>query len=244
MRSVGSAATGPAPSDATARARIRDAAIELFGRDGYAAASVRAIAEAGGASPALVLHHFGSKEGLRRACDEHVVAELFGMNSRVLADGASDDTATLRRTIGELLAHAAQLRPMIDYLGRMLVDPGPTADALFDALVEQSADMIRAGVADGQMHEPGDLDVTALLVTLHGLSNLVLQRQVARRLGGELLSPAVIARLTLPTLELYTRGLYADERVLDAARAALADPTRADRHPTDPQSTDERTPGP
>ena len=29
--------------------------------------------------------------------------------------------------------------------------------------------------------------------------------------------------MTVPTLELYTHGLYADQRLLEAARAALAD---------------------
>ena len=50
--------------DLTARARIRDAAIECFARQGFAV-SVRAIAAHAGVSPGLVIHHFGSKAGLR-----------------------------------------------------------------------------------------------------------------------------------------------------------------------------------
>ena len=50
--------------DLTTRARIRDAAIGLFGRDGFGPATVRAVASAAGVSPGLVIHHFGSKAGL------------------------------------------------------------------------------------------------------------------------------------------------------------------------------------
>ena len=40
--------------DITARARIRDTAIAAFARDGYDAASLRAIAREAGVSPALI----------------------------------------------------------------------------------------------------------------------------------------------------------------------------------------------
>ena len=53
--------------DLTARARIRDSAIVYIGRHGWRAATLRAIATDAGVSPALVIHHFGSKDGLREA---------------------------------------------------------------------------------------------------------------------------------------------------------------------------------
>lgn len=51
----------PSPPSPT-RERIRDAAARLFGERGYAGASVRDIALAASADPALVIRHFGSKE--------------------------------------------------------------------------------------------------------------------------------------------------------------------------------------
>ena len=63
------------PEDLTARARIRDAAIELFAERGIGSATIRDIAQAAGVSSGLVRHHFGSKDGLRRACDEYAMAE-------------------------------------------------------------------------------------------------------------------------------------------------------------------------
>ena len=82
--------------DLTARARIRHSAIVYIGRHGWRAATVRAIAGAAGVSPALVIHHFGSKDGLREACDTHVTGlidrgiasgEFFECDSHVVALG-------------------------------------------------------------------------------------------------------------------------------------------------------------
>ena len=60
-----------APEDRTAIARIRDAAIEQWGQRGFNV-GLRSIAEAAGVSAALVIHHFGSKDGLRKACDDYI----------------------------------------------------------------------------------------------------------------------------------------------------------------------------
>lgn len=101
-------------SDLTARARIRDAALARFGADGIAGASLRAIAADAGVSPALVVHHFGSKEGLRRACDEHVLAAM----------DVGDDLDL--RTLSDLLAAATPARR---YLARALLDGTDAAPA-------------------------------------------------------------------------------------------------------------------
>src|SRR5512146_1869041 len=57
------------PGDLTARATIRNAALRLFADRGADAVTVREIATQAGVSPALVLHHFGSKDGLRAEVD-------------------------------------------------------------------------------------------------------------------------------------------------------------------------------
>lgn len=49
------------------RAQILVAARELFGENGYAATTMRAIAQRAGVDAALIHHHFGSKEALFRA---------------------------------------------------------------------------------------------------------------------------------------------------------------------------------
>ena len=61
--------------DLTAVARIRDAAIDQVGQHGFSV-GLRAIAQAAGVSAALVIHHFGSKDGLLRVCDDYIAEQI------------------------------------------------------------------------------------------------------------------------------------------------------------------------
>lgn len=206
----------PPPDDLTAAARIRDAAVRLFGTRGFDRTSVREIAAEAGVSPALVIHHFGSKDALREACDQWMLQQVLAKREE------TRDTTQAGARIAEWLAQPEQFRALIDYLTVMLTDDGPHGRTLFDALVTETRTMLDAGVADGTMNPSDDPEARALLVTLHGLSTLVLRGHLERALGGDILSSSVLARLTLPSLEVYTNGLYATSDMLDAARDAIA----------------------
>ncbi len=58
---------GPYRNGIRRRQEIVEAATEVFGEFGYAGGSIRAIAARVGVSPATLLSHFGSKEGLLMA---------------------------------------------------------------------------------------------------------------------------------------------------------------------------------
>ena len=58
------------------RTRLVLAALELFARSGYEAASTRAIADAAGANISLIKYHFGGKEGLRAAVAEYLAERI------------------------------------------------------------------------------------------------------------------------------------------------------------------------
>jgi len=204
-----------ASEDLTTQARIRDAAIALFGAQGYDGTSVRAIASSAGVSPALVLHHFGSKEGLREACDAWIVDEVMGRKEELARDG--DLAATMQRW----LADSARYRPSLDYLARTIVDGGDTGARLFAHLVDRTEAMLAAQTEAGMVRPSSDARMRAAIVATHGLVPLVLERVLAQSLGETGLSAALISRMTMPTLELYTHGLYTDTTVLDAAATAL-----------------------
>lgn len=201
--------------DLTAPARIRGAAIALFGAQGYDGTSVRAIAAAAGVSPALVLHHFGSKEALRDACDSWIVDEVIGRKEGLTSEH------DLASTMQNWLADTERFRPSLDYLARTIVDGGETGARLFAHLVDRTEAMLTVQRKAGMVRPSSDPRMTAAIVATHGLVPLVLERVLARSLGDTGLSPTLIARMTLPTLELYTHGLYADSTVLDAATSAL-----------------------
>lgn len=204
----------PVSADLTARARIRDSALLLFGRDGYRATSVRDIAADAGVSAGLVIHHFGSKDALRRECDTHVV--------RMISEKAELETKPSASVIQELLADVEAFRPAIDYLARMLIDDSEGAQQLFDLLFEETRAIFREGVRNGSMNASSDEDLFAMLLLTGGLAPLILRRHLSRLFGADYLSPAFLNRLLVPTLELYTNGLYTDDTMLTAARQ-LAD---------------------
>lgn len=224
MRSIGG-------DDLSTRARIRDAAVRLFGGDGYAATSVRAVATAAGVSPALVLHHFGSKDGLREACDAYIVDAVIGRKDELAGDREASVSAMQR-----WLADVEQFRPELDYMARMLTDDGPGADRLFDLLLDGTSQMIREQVAAGIMRETPDPEATALYLTVYGIAPVILGRQLGRRMGADGLSNEAIRRSTLPILDFYTHGLYTDDRYLVAAREALerTQVPRSDKGDNDP----------
>jgi AcrR family transcriptional regulator len=201
--------------DATASARIRDAAIARFGAQGFARTSVREIAGDAGVSPALVIHHFGSKEALRQACDDWLATQLIGEKARAVAG------PQVAATIREWLDDPERFRAYIDYFATMLADGTPAGNRLFDRLVHDTAAMLDAGVADGSVRDASDPEMRALIVTVHGLAPLLLRDQLARAMGTPLTSAAALRRMTRPMLELYTHGLYADSRILDATDEAL-----------------------
>lgn len=58
------------------RAALLEAAIEVFGRDGFHASTTKAIAERAGANIALISYHFDGKEGLYVAAVEHIAAQI------------------------------------------------------------------------------------------------------------------------------------------------------------------------
>lgn len=60
------------------RGRILRAAIEMFGEQGFASASTRAIAARAGVNPPALQYYFHNKERLHRACVEHIVDLIKG----------------------------------------------------------------------------------------------------------------------------------------------------------------------
>lgn len=68
-------ATAPTRGDATREALIR-AAVDIFGRDGFAATGTRAVADAAGVNQALIAYHFGGKAGLYLAAIGHIVERV------------------------------------------------------------------------------------------------------------------------------------------------------------------------
>ncbi|MEQ4567078.1 TetR family transcriptional regulator [Paenarthrobacter sp. CAP02] len=206
--------------DLTTRARIRDAAIGLFGREGFARATVRSVATKAGVSPGLVIHHFGSKAGLREACDQHVLSQTATQGRE------KTDPGTTRMLIQDYLNHPDEYADEIAYIRRALSDESDAGNAFFDGVVNQTEDIINAGIQAGTIRAFADIRATAVVIASNSLSMLMLGRHLSRVLGAPVsgphgIGPELLRELTLPALDVYTNGFYTDSRFLDAAREAL-----------------------
>lgn len=202
--------------DRSTRARIRDAGLTLFAAQGIAATSLRAVAAAAGVAPSHVAHYFGSKAGLRTACDEYVAAVLRHQQEDVVASGPDlDPLAALRRWPSEL--------PLLDYLARSLVEPSGGSDALVDQLVGD-AERYLAGLEETGWVRPSAAPRTrAALLTFWSLGALTLHTQLERVLGVSLTDPDrdpdAMAEYATAMVEVLGPGLFtagAVEHVRDA----------------------------
>ncbi|MFY9712256.1 MAG: TetR family transcriptional regulator [Microbacterium sp.] len=218
-----------ASDDLTTRARIRDAAIECFARRGFGGTTLRQIATEAGVSAALIVHHFGSKDGLRDACDAFVVASFMDDKDAITGTAAAD---MMRAALDSPDRYA----PLLEYMTRMLVDTSSASDRLFDAFLTGTREMLERQIEAGIIRPQPDLNATAAYMTLYGLGPVLLQRHLARTLGEDRLTTQLLERSTLPVLEIFTHGLYTDDRLLVAARDALNRKTgpRSDKGENDP----------
>jgi AcrR family transcriptional regulator len=194
--------------DRTARARIRDAAVLTFGTAGFDA-SVRAVAAAAGVSPGLVIHHFGSKDGLRTACDEHVL--------RVIREAETD--AFTHSTPGSLLAQLAELdqyAPLVGYLVQALLAGGDLAATLLTRLTEDAEGYLAEAVAAGRMRPSRDPAARAAFLVDVGIGAvLAFVRRHPPTDGDHRATLRAYAEAnSLPALELYTEGLLTDAGLL------------------------------
>lgn len=137
--------------DRTARAVIRDEALRLFADRGPDGVTVRQIAAAAGVSPGLVLHHFGSKEGLRRAVDEHVLGLFDRMLGEMTGEHAADmyDPQASGSVAEAIVTHLPAGSPVPAYLRRLLMADGDAGRELFRRLFRLSAATLDALAAAG-----------------------------------------------------------------------------------------------
>ncbi len=197
-------------ADLTARARIRDAAIRRFGADGFGA-SVRAVAAEAGVSPGLVIHHFGSKDGLRAACDEHVL--------RVIREAKTE--TLVKPGPGDVISQLAALdgyAPLVGYLVQALLAGGDLAVALLEQATADAEEYLREGVEAGTVRPSRDPAARARFLAHVGMGALLVHVRLHPPRDGDFrpVLRSYMDAMALPALELSTEGLLTDRSMLDA----------------------------
>ncbi|RLV54995.1 TetR/AcrR family transcriptional regulator [Aeromicrobium phragmitis] len=202
-----------APGDLTTRARIQRAAIERFGRDGFDV-GLRGIAETAGVSLGLIRHHFGSKDGLRAACDTHVLEYV----EHLMEEQAA--STHLMATLGEYMRQSGEMSVYVHYMVRSLQSGGAFARDFLERLIQSTRVYLDAGVANGSVVPSIDPEARARFLTMASMGALLLEFTLSERDDPREAWDDYVRHATLPALELYSHGLLTDTTFLEAFLAS------------------------
>jgi AcrR family transcriptional regulator len=192
-------------SDLSARTKIREAALSLFGTEGFAV-SVRTIAEAAGCSPGLVIHHFGNKDGLRKAVDESVMETLLQRFGTLPKELPADE---LSRSMGNAFADVIGRSPEVrQYIRRSLLEGTPASQTIFDELLALT------NVSLGQLQEAGGLRESSdpqwrpyqLLFVI--LGTLMLEPAIQRHFDRSVYEQDLLRERTAANYDLLSHGMF------------------------------------
>ncbi|WP_409431084.1 TetR/AcrR family transcriptional regulator [Mycobacterium sp. SMC-16] len=160
--------------DLTAKARIRNTALDLYATHGEDRISLRAIAAEAGVAVGLVQHHFKTKAGLRNAVDQLVVDYFAGALAEVPEDAS---TAVRDDAVRDML----QANPaVVDYVRRALLQPNAADSHLVDVLVDLTQREVSAARKTGRASTTRRENTQVVAV-------------LARQMGELLLAPMVDA---------------------------------------------------
>lgn len=198
--------------DLTTRARIRDAALTRFGHDGIRATTLRAIAKDAGVSAPLIVHHFGSKQGLLSACVDHAHAITVSVKRSAVSTMPVEEQA-------HLMANSEEFHPLLRFLIRLLGEEPELSRKLWETMLGEVTEWLALGEQSGMIRPTDDPQGRALVMMSASVGQLMLSDLIAAKLGGD--QADAISRLGLPTLELFTHGVLANSDLLDRSRELL-----------------------
>jgi len=199
----------PARGEQTRKALIA-AAMEVFGRTGFDAASTRALAAGAGVNQALIGYHFGGKRGLYLAVFEHISARmqahLAPVAERVLAELEGlpvEENARREAALGMIFSLFEAFLDMIgnDEAGawvplimREQQHPTDAFDIIYDQLMVRLLGLLSRLVAVAAGMDPASdaCRVRTLMILGQVLVFQVARTAAARHLAWNALTPARI----------------------------------------------------
>ncbi len=201
--------------DLTARASIRNAALRLFAERGPDAVTVREIAAQAGVSAALVVHHFGSKDGLRAEVDAFA-AHAFDAIFEALPTDELAEVLAGRAATGSLAEAFAKGfppgSPLPAYLRRLLLTNDPSGAALFGRWFAATRRLLGTMVDMGAARPSDDPEVRAAFFLVNDLALILLRNPIATAIGADPLTPEGIDRWAREVTIVYAEGAFGAPR--------------------------------
>lgn len=197
--------------DLTARATIRNAALRLFADRGPDAVTVREIATQAGISPALVLHHFGSKDGLRAEVDAFAARAFDAIFEAMPTDELVELLVggAARGSLAEAFARGFPPgSPLPAYLRRLLLTNDPAGAALFGRWYAATRRLLDVMVEMGVARLSEDPDIRAAFFLVNDLALILLRSQIAAAIGADPLTPEGMDRWAREASIVYAEGAF------------------------------------
>lgn len=203
----------PPRGDETREALLH-AAMAIFGRDGFHAASTRAIARDAGVNQALIGYHFGGKDGLYLAVFEEIARRMeqhVGPIAAEIADALNHDESPrsarqrkrridlLHRLVAAFVAllTAEETADWARLIMREQQSPSAAFELLYERIMGRMLGMLRRLVADirGTNPDAAETRLTALTIVGQVLIFRVAHAAVLRQLGWKKIGAAQVAAI-------------------------------------------------
>ncbi|OHU75636.1 TetR/AcrR family transcriptional regulator, partial [Mycobacteroides chelonae] len=126
--------------DLTAKARIRNTALDLYAQYGEERISLRAVASAAGVTLGLVQHHFKTKAGLRQAVDQLVVD--YHVEALRSVDEEKDPRKLAAARDAAVVAMLKANPPIVNYVRRAVLEPSEEQLSMLTALIQLTRDEV------------------------------------------------------------------------------------------------------
>ena len=185
--------------------RIRNAALKSFATYGTSTTSLRTVAAAAGVSVGLVQHHFGTKAGLIKAVDDHVLGLVIAAIAPPLAEPPADSIAEMGSRVTRIVAEQPDI---VDYLGRALIEGSPLGTTIFDTLAGLGVARWNKRNERGETRPEVDLTWAALNALVLPLGTLILRGHIERQLPESFTTPAQLQRWQESVNTLLREGLF------------------------------------
>ena len=214
------------------RLRLVRTAIHLFGAEGLSVGT-RAIAEATGAQMSAITYYFEGKDGLYRACAEHIAGEISRRIGPALGDpdhllGDNGDAEKSATAVCEILSRftvvltADDTASMARFVVREQMNPSPAFKLIYDGAMRRVLDRLAAllqrvsgGVISDQSARVRAIALLGQVFAFRFALAAVLETTGWRKIG-----PAEIETIRATVLA-HTRAVLADLRENGGARPSL-----------------------
>ena len=185
----------------TTREQLLKLAVEMFAEKGFADTSLRAIAKRAEVSPALLIHHFGTKDALVKEAISKTLGSWVAGEKAVMLDDESNQLQNWQ-------TYMEKGATPLNFFRQVLLAGGEYSQRLFDAAVSESEVLLDQMQSVGRLREISDKQTTALIMAVSGLGSVLLMSQIEKSMGGPISSDQVASKLMNSNNEMLRDGIF------------------------------------